>query len=200
MKKGIFISVDGPNGAGKSTFIKKLLERLSVSFPVTLTREPTETPFGEFVKRNEGSLKGIEYARLIWADRYYHIQQFVLPFLAERKVVITDRYIESSIVLQNFDGVPVNQIWELNKDFIIPDISIILLANDDLLVERLHQRNALSNFEKRMTRRQEVDGYRAAVAFLADKGFRHLLYQNDTEDDLGKNINDVFDVIMSTME
>lgn len=174
-------------------------EKLSESFPVILTREPTETPFGEFVKRNEGALKGMEYARLIWADRYYHVQQFVLPFLAEGKVVISDRYIESSIVLQSFDGVPVDQVWELNKDFIIPDISIILLTNNNLLVERLQQRDVLSDFEKRMTRYQEIDGYRAAAAYLTDKGFRHLIYQNDNEDDLEKNTGDVFNVIMSTI-
>lgn len=199
MNKGFFISVEGPNGTGKSTFVKKLSEKLSESFPVILTREPTETPFGEFVKRNEGALKGMEYARLIWADRYYHVQQFVLPFLAEGKVVISDRYIESSIVLQSFDGVPVDQVWELNKDFIIPDISIILLTNNNLLVERLQQRDVLSDFEKRMTRHQEIDGYRAAAAYLTDKGFRHLIYQNDNEDDLEKNTGDVFNVIMSTI-
>lgn len=199
MNKGIFISVEGPNGSGKSTFIRELSTKLSEHFPVTLTREPTETPFGEFVKRNEGALKEMEYARLIWADRYYHVQQFILPSLAEGKTVISDRYIESSIVLQSFDGVPANQVWELNKAFIIPDISIILLADDNLLAVRLQQRYALSDFEKRMTRRQEIEGYRAAANFLANKGFRHLIFQNDTEADLERSINDVFDVIMSTI-
>ncbi len=197
MKKGVFVSVEGPNGTGKSTFIRELSEKLSERFPVALTREPTETSFGEFVKRNEGALSGLEYARLIWADRYYHVQQFILPGLSEEKVVISDRYIESSIVLQGFDGVPADQIWKLNKDFIIPDISIILLADDNLLAERLQQRDALSDFEKRMTRSQEIEGYRAAADFLADKGFRHFIFQNDTEADLERSIIEVSDVIMS---
>lgn len=197
MNKGIFISVEGPNGTGKSTFIRELSTKLSEHFPVVLTREPTETPFGEFVKRNEGALKGMEYARLIWADRYYHVQQFVLPILAEKKIVISDRYIESSIVLQGFDGVSADQVWALNKDFIIPDISIILLADDRILAERLQQRDTLSDFEKRMTRYQEIEGYRAAADFLASKGFRHLIFQNDTQGDLERSIINVFDVIMS---
>lgn len=199
MNKSIFISVEGPNGAGKSTFIRELSSKLSGLFPVVLTREPTETPFGEFVKSNEGGLKGMEYAHLIWADRYYHVQQFILPLLAEKKIVISDRYIESSIVLQGFDGVPADQVWELNKDFIIPDISIILLADDELLAERLQQRDILSDFEKRMTRRQELEGYRAAADFLAGKGFRHLFFRNDTTADLKRSVNEVCDVIMSTM-
>lgn len=199
MNKGVFISVEGPNGTGKSTFIRELSTKLSEHFPVALTREPTETPFGEFVKRNEGALKGMEYARLIWADRYYHVRRFILPNLAEKKIVISDRYIESSIVLQGFDGVLADQVWELNKNFIIPDISIILLADDKLLAERLQQRDALSDFEKRMTRHQEIEGYRAAVDFLAGKGFRHLIFQNGTKADLKRSIIEVFDVIMSTM-
>lgn len=100
--------------------------------------------------------------------------------------MISDRYIESSIVLQGFDGVSADQVWELNKDVVIPDVSIILLADDNLLAERLQQRDALSDFEKRMTPRQEIEGYRAAVDFLEDKGFRHLFFQNNTEDDLEK--------------
>lgn len=197
MNKGIFISVEGPNGTGKSTFIRELSTKLSECFSVILTREPTETSFGKFVKRNEGALKGMEYAHLVWADRYYHVQQFILPALAERKIVISDRYIESSIVLQGFDGVPIDQIWELNKDFIIPDISIILLTNNNLLAERLQQRDTLSDFEKRMTRHQEIEGYQVAADFLAGKGFRHLIFQNDTKVDLVRNVSDIFDVIMS---
>ena len=50
-----------------------------------------------------------------------------------------------------------------------------------------------------MTPRQEIEGYRAAVDFLEDKGFRHLFFQNNTEDDLEKSIGNVFDLIMSTI-
>ena len=50
MSKSAFISVEGPNGVGKSTFIKTLASKLSGHFPVAVTREPSETPFGKFVK------------------------------------------------------------------------------------------------------------------------------------------------------
>lgn len=128
------------------------------------------------MKRNEGTLKGIAYARLIWADRYYHIQQLVLPALSEGKVVISDRYIESSIVLQGFDGVSADQVWELNKDVVIPDVSIILLADDNLLAERLQQRDALSDLKKNdsASRNRRIPG---GGRFLEDKGFRHLFFK-----------------------
>ena len=199
MKNGIFVTVDGPNGVGKSSFIDALSEKICSSFPLYLTREPSPTQFGEFVKRYEHHLSGVSYAQLIWSDRYFHIENFVLPELKSGKVVISDRYVESSFVLQGFDNVPINKIWDLNKDFIIPDISIILLAAPILLDERLSQRKYLSNFEKRMTRDQEVYAYREAVNFLSEKGFQFLVYENNTIEDFERNVNEVYDRICSLM-
>lgn len=199
MKNGIFVTVDGPNGAGKSSFIDALSEKLSSSFPLYLTREPSPTKFGEFVKRYEHHLSAESYAQLIWSDRYFHIENFVLPELRSGKVVISDRYVESSFVLQGFDNVPVDKIWDVNKDFVIPDISIILLADPTLLEERLSKRNYLSNFEKRMTRQQEVYAYREAVNFLSEKGFQFLVYENNTIENFERNVNDVYDRICALM-
>lgn len=199
MNSGIFVSVDGPNGAGKSSFIEMLSKRIAVSFPVFVTKEPSPSQFGEFVKRNEQNLTGLPYAHLIWSDRYYHLENFVLPQLNLGKVVISDRYIESSFVLQGFDGILTEKIWEMNKNFIIPSISIILLANPTVLEERLSQRARLSNYEKRMTREQELNAYRKAIDFLSGKGFRYLVYENNTHDDQSKNIDEVYNKICSLM-
>ncbi len=199
MKKGILVTVDGPNGVGKSSFIDALSVKLSSLFPVYLTREPSPTQFGEFVKQYEHHLSGMSYAQLIWSDRYFHIENFVLPELREGKVVISDRYIESSFVLQGFDNVPIEIVWDLNKDFIIPDISIVLLADPVLLEERLSKRKTLSSFEKRMTRTQEVNAYRETVNFLSEKGFQFLVYESNTAEDFERNVNEVYDRIYSIM-
>ena len=50
-----------------------------------------------------------------------------------------------------------------------------------------------------MTRNQETEGYRRAADFLAGKGFRHLIFQNNIKEDLEKSIIDVIDVIISTI-
>lgn len=199
MKNGIFVTVDGPNGAGKSSFVDALSKKLSALFPVYTTREPSPTQFGDFVKNYEHHLNGAAYAQLIWSDRLFHLEKIVLPALESGKVVICDRYIESSFVLQGFDGVPVDKIWELNKDFMMPAVSVILHANPELLEERLFRRNYLTNFEKRMTREQEVYSYNRAVDFLSRKGFRFLLLENNTVEDLDRNISEVYDRICSLM-
>ena len=197
MSRGVFVSVDGPNGAGKSTFIKQLSEKLSDALPVFLTREPTETDFGRFVKKNEQNMRGLRYAQLIWADRYFHVNNYILPELKSGKVVISDRYIESSIVLQGFDGVSIEEIWDLNGGFIIPDLSVILSAEPAILESRLSERDSRSNFELKMKREQELEGYKKAVNFLSSKGFQHVVYKNNTSDDLYNNIDDVYNRILS---
>lgn len=199
MQKGLFITVDGPNGAGKTTLIDSLAKKCSSIVSVFTTREPTETSFGRFVKKNEQNLSGLPYARLVWSDRCFHIQNFVLPQIDLGKLVISDRYIESSFVLQGFDGVPTEQIWEMNKDFIVPSISVILLADSDVLERRLSERSFLTNFEKRMTREEEVEAYIKTAGFLEEKGFCYLFCRNNTLEDLVRNVDEVFDRIASLM-
>lgn len=199
MKTGVFVSVDGPNGVGKSSFIEALSKKIAHSFPVFLTKEPSPTQFGDFVRKNENRLRGLQYAHLIWADRYFHVENFVLPQLTLGSVVISDRYIESSFVLQGFDGVSFEKIWDLNRNFIIPNVSIILFADHHILESRLTQRKSLSAFEKQMTRAYEVNAYRKTIDFLAKKGFHYCIYDNNTIEDFEKNIDDVYYKIISLM-
>lgn len=192
---GIFITVEGPNGVGKSTFIKRLEEMLSSEYMVFLTREPSNSNFGNYVRKNEEMLGGEAYAYLIAADRCYHLKNFIEPELEKGKIVISDRYIESSLVLQEYDGVKIDDIWRLNCNFIIPDLSIILLATEEILKCRLLERNELTRFEKKMTRRDEIERYIKAAKFLKVKGFNVVTFYNDTELELSNSLNDVKEFI-----
>ena len=192
---GIFITVEGPNGVGKSTFIKRLEEMLSSEYMVFLTREPSNSNFGNYVRKNEEMLGGEAYAYLIAADRCYHLKNFIEPELEKGKIVISDRYIESSLVLQEYDGVKIDDIWRLNCNFIIPDLSIILLATEEILKCRLLERNELTRFEKKMTRRDEIERYIKAAKFLKVKGFNVVIFYNDTELELSNSLNDVKEFI-----
>ena len=199
MKQGIFITVDGPNGAGKSSFIDNLAQKISQDYPVFLTKEPSPTQFGDFVRRHEHHLSSMSYAHLIWSDRYFHVENFVVPELKSGKVVISDRYIESSFVLQGFDGLSINEIWGMNEDFVIPDISVILLATPTLLEERLSTRSFLTPYERKMTREQEVTAYLGTVEYLSRKGFNFLVLYNNTLDDLNRNISEVYSRVCELM-
>jgi dTMP kinase len=120
--------------------------------------------------------------------------------LVTNDIVICDRYIESSLVLQYYDGVDLQYIWKLNSEFPIPEISITFIADSSILEKRLSERNELTRFEKEISRTEEIELYKKANQFIKSKGFNgHLLYNNN-EDDLSRNINTVLNLIENLKE
>jgi len=101
---GVFIALEGGDGAGKSTqaqLLRDWLERLGHT--VVVTREPGGTPFGRTVR--ELVLHGDHVAPraealLFAADRAHHVETVIAPALGRGEVVVTDRYMDSSIAYQ----------------------------------------------------------------------------------------------------
>ena len=187
----MFITIEGPNGVGKSSFIEALANSIKDEFTVYCTKEPTETDFGRSIRVNESKLRGIEYAKMIAKDRKDHLSNEIVPMLKKYDVVISDRYIESSMVFQVFDGVSADEVWNLNQNFLIPDISIIILASEDVIQKRLLERKVMTYFEKCITRKEEIDFYKKAGVFLTNKGYNIVELTNDTIDDLQNNISKI---------
>ena len=176
---GIFVTIDGPNGVGKSTIVICVASRLrQLGFDILETGEPTASDLGKFVRQLEADYCGRVYACLVAADRYYHLECEVIPALQESKVVLSNRYVESSLVLQRLDGVELEFIWALNSQIYIPDLSVILTAPVEVLEQRLSQRASLSRFERTKSRAMELSYYLEAVEFLSKRGFKMLLLDN----------------------
>lgn len=194
-RNGIFVCIEGPNCAGKTTFIQKLSSKFCGNYNVLLTKEPTNTELGNLCRSFEGKLNNLSYAYLICADRCNHVQEDILPYVNNSYIVICDRYIASSLVYQNFDGVPNDIIWELNKNFPIPEINIFILADEKVLSERLSKRSYFSEFEKRMTRGEELESYVRAQVFLKEKGYNCITFYNNTLDELDKNVITAYNMI-----
>lgn len=128
--EGKFIALEGPDGCGKSTQAKLLSEWLkSEGYDVEVTREPTENPIGG-VLRN--SLRGeidlpLEAEALLFAcDRLLHISEVIRPGLDQGKIIVTERYVHSSLAYQTSRGLPREWVEEINKFAIDPDITIFL--------------------------------------------------------------------------
>ncbi len=75
-----------------------------------------------------------------------------MPALQVGKIVFSDRYIESSLVLQRLDGLGIESIWNLNSQACIPDLSMILMASVEILEQRLSQRSSFGRFERTKSR------------------------------------------------
>ena len=178
----MFITFEGPNGVGKTTIISSVLEKLSgLGFNVLLTKEPTNSNLGNFLKSSEESYGGACLACIAAADRYFHIEREIQPALSEGRLVISDRYVESSLVLQRLDGCNLEFIWSLHSQILIPDLSIILVAKPETLSQRLASRGkTLSRFERTETREKELLFYHEAGVFLSQHGFNVLVLENES--------------------
>jgi dTMP kinase len=132
--RGLFITFEGPDGSGKSTQARMLAERLrSEGRPVLESVEPGGTPIGQQIRRilldpANRELTPVAELLLMFAARAQNVDQWILPALAEGKIVISDRFTDSSIAYQ---GAGRGLGWEtvLKLDGIacqglIPDLTI----------------------------------------------------------------------------
>ncbi len=198
--KGLFVTFDGPNGVGKSSILRGVANQLmQIGFNIFETKEPTLSPLGQFVRNAEEVYKGRTLACLVAADRYFHIDHEILPALSEGKVVLSDRYIESSLVLQRLDDVEITFIWSLNSQIYVPDMSIILTARPEILDQRLVQRTQYSRFEKSKSRAEELKFYQEAAKFLSQRGFNVLFLENDVTP-LARNVEQIVQKILTLKE
>jgi dTMP kinase len=147
--QGVFVSVDGPGGVGKSTAVRLAAEQLAQrGFVVHPTTEPTPTPLGELIRAGTDIYQGMALACLVAGDRHHHLASEIRPQRANGAIVVCDRYIPSSLVLQRMDGLDWETIWELNSGADRPDIAVILNADATVIARRLASRGGHSRFER----------------------------------------------------
>jgi dTMP kinase len=170
-RPGRFIVVDGPSGVGKSTVTTLLGQRLSAAgHDVLTTSEPSNGPIGELARGGTYDYRGLALACLLAADRYHHLAAQVHPALAAGRVVVCDRYVPSSLVLQHLDGVPDTFIWQLNASADKPDLTILLIGEDEMCRRRAEQRGTYSRFHGGLG--GEGAAYRRIAPSLRDRGCR----------------------------
>jgi len=149
MHHGFFIAIDGPSGIGKSTLTGLLAGRLTThGCSVTATREPTATPLGSLARFGTDDYRGLTLACLVAADRYQHLEHEIRPALQAGRLVLCDRYLASSLVLQRLDGVSPEFVWQLNQHADRPDLCIILSGDTSCARERAQKRGLYSRFHR----------------------------------------------------
>ena len=83
-------------------------------------------------------------ACLCAADRHHQLEVEIKPALRQGKVVVCDRYVASSLVLQGLDGLSSDTVWQLNHGVYCPDLTVILNADPQVLDSRLRGRGGHS--------------------------------------------------------
>ena len=143
--KGCFIVFEGIDGGGKSTQIKMLSEYFkNGGYEVELNMEPTQASIGNllwtYMRSKDRSFTPETEALLFAADRIEH-GKVIMKALEEGKIIISDRYIHSSLAYQGAAGVDVKWMKSLNKHALKPDLVILLDIDPDKSLERVSDRS-----------------------------------------------------------
>lgn len=139
MARGYLIAVEGIDGAGKTVNSRWLVRRLrACGYRAVYTREPTDGPVGRLLRRmlRRGSTGPEMDALLFAADRLHHVRRFLEPRLSMGYVVVSDRYLFSSIAYQG--ALTGDRAWVelLNRFCPEPDLAIYLDVDPDTGLRR----------------------------------------------------------------
>ena len=150
--RGFFITFEGGEGAGKSTQITRLAEVLKArGFDVLVTREPGGSPGAEAVRHvllsGAAEKLGPEMEAILFASaRNDHVEQVIRPAVDTGKIVLCDRFMDSSRVYQGVTGGLdpefMRQLEEVAIHGMVPDLTVILDIDPELGLERAAKRRA----------------------------------------------------------
>jgi dTMP kinase len=149
--RGKFITFEGLDGSGKSTQIEKLARSLRAhGLSVVITREPGGTATGERIREvllhsATSGLSPLTEMALMFASRAQHIHEIILPALAEGRIVLCDRFTDSTEAYQGagrkLGTRPVLQLHEILCGNLQPDLTVLLDNEVAFTVERARRRN-----------------------------------------------------------
>ena len=151
-EKGYFISFEGIDGSGKSTQIQKLARFLeTLGFDVIITREPGGSVGGEEIRNlllqgNVDRWSAETEILLFTAARRDHLERIILPAIKDNKVVICDRFTDSTRMYQGMRGPNLRNLVDmLNKKIINcdPDLTIVIDIDPQISLKRAKSRETV---------------------------------------------------------
>lgn len=160
-----FIVFEGIDGAGTTTQTKLLGNAINNSI---ITCEPTDGEIGRFIRlilKKEFEIDKEPLAYLFVADRAEHLYgKNGIVEKCKEQVVISDRYLFSSLAYQSLD-MPMDKVFEINKDFPLPEIIFFLDTPVKVSQKRLSGRENLELFEDKNLQEKVRDNYLRVFTF-----------------------------------
>ena len=194
----MFITFEGPDGSGKSTIIKKIHEKLvSEGYNIVLTREPGGTPIAEKIRNiildnKNQELDARSEALLYAASRRQHLVEKIWPALKQGKIVLCDRFIDSSIAYQGGGrNIGVENVLNVNlfaTENTYPDLTIFFDVSPEIGLARV------SHDKKRVADR--LDNENENFHDKVYETFKEIVKNNPNRIvsiDASKSIDEVFD-------
>lgn len=177
LTKGLLIAIEGIDGSGKSTLARNLFTLLhDQHYNALLTKEPGDTELGkkirELVQTQTIPLSPVAEYLLFAADRAQHFTEMIIPALADKKLILSDRLSDSSLAYQGYGrGLDLDQLqsintWAMNN--IVPSLTIFVRVPVKTALERVTNRGALSAFEKETFLDKVANGFEMLYKNRAD--------------------------------
>ena len=143
----MFITIEGPEGSGKTTAVDTAVKELEkMGYQIVRTREPGGTPIAEQIRnvildKNNTAMDQRTEALLYAASRRQHLVEKVWPALKEGKIVICDRYLDSSLAYQGgARGLGIDNILNVNNfatEGTFPDLTLLFDLQPELGLARI---------------------------------------------------------------
>lgn len=158
MKHGLFITFEGIDGSGKTTASKRIYEALTQqNYDVIYTREPGGIDIAEQIRNVildvENHAMDVKTEALLYtASRRQHLIEKIIPALHENKIVICDRFLDSSLAYQGFArGIGIDEVLQLNQFAIenyMPNATLYFEVDVEEGLRRVHSRKHKDRLDK----------------------------------------------------
>ena len=156
-RKGLFLTFEGPEASGKSSqilLLKKYLKKNNISF--ITTREPGGTKIAESLRKLILKVKSDinieEEILMLMAARSHHINNVILPALEKGKVVISDRFADSTFVYQGYvNKFGIQNAKNLHKNILnnfLPHKTFLFKLSTKLIISRIKKRKSKNKYDK----------------------------------------------------
>ncbi|MGY4105198.1 dTMP kinase [Ignavigranum ruoffiae] len=158
MTVGKFISIEGPDGSGKTSVLQKIRQELEArGYPLVTTREPGGSPIAEQIREiildvDNTKMDGRTEALLFAAQRRQHMVERILPNLEAGKLVISDRFVHSSLAYQGVArDITLAEIWQINQFAIqnhYPDLILLIDVPAEIGLRRIYAARGQRQFDR----------------------------------------------------
>ena len=160
---GKFIVIEGLDGSGKSSQVKLLIYFLKkVGKKVVVTKEPTID--SESGKKIRQVLRGeiiiddpLELQNLYVQDRKEHLENKVIPAIKLGDYMVSSRYAFSTFAYGYSDGLSVEKLIDLNKEFLLPDVTIVIDVMPEHCIKRIEERGEAKEYFEQIDRLTKVN-------------------------------------------
>ncbi len=199
--KGLFITIEGNDGSGKSTVITSLKNELAkLDIDVSYSREPGGSYVAEKIREvildNDNIAMDDKTEALLYAaSRRQHLKETVFPALEEGKIVICDRFIDSSLTYQGIArGLGVDEVYNMNlfaTEGFMPHLTIYLLVDPKVGLQRKSHQKELDRLEHEKLEFHEkvYNGYLMLAERFKDRV--KIVNGNVTIEEECKAVNDI---------